>query len=280
MIGKKKPPENNKSYNELKEENNENEIKIESLNNIIDKLQNQNNNLSQEDKIEEKISKLKNVIYSTKEKWNQIYNDIIALENEIKNIKNQMNTNFENFRKIYIEEFKKNLQKYYEEKLKIDFKSINNIFEEKMKKRIENIDVQYKKQLEKLNKKDKDNEIENNIQNQNEIKKNYSFECLNSKELNKTISRSDNELKLKIVLKNNGNLPWPENTILFFNRYSLFSGNQYKLNPQKPGEVMSYDIKLESLQYAKLGESPIILEVFIGKDSIGKEIKAKMIVKE
>jgi len=280
MIGKKKPPENNKSYNELKEENNENEIKIESLNNIIDKLQNQNNNLSQEDKIEEKISKLKNVIYSTKEKWNQIYNDIIALENEIKDIKNQMNTNFENFRKIYIEEFKKNLQKYYKEKLKIDFKNINNNLEEKMKERIENIDVQYKKQLEKLNKKDKDNEIENNIQNQNEIKKNYSFECLNSKELNKTISRSDNELKLKIVLKNNGNLPWPENTILFFNRYSLFSGNQYKLNPQKPGEVMSYDIKLESLQYAKLGESPIILEVFIGKDSIGKEIKAKMIVKE
>ena len=270
MIGKKKPPENNKSYNELKEENNENEIKIESLNNIIDKLQNQNNNLSQEDKIEEKISKLKNVIYSTKEKWNQIYNDIIALENEIKDIKNQMNTNFENFRKIYIEEFKKNLQKYYKEKLKIDFKNINNNLEEKMKERIENIDVQYKKQLEKLNKKDKDNEI----------KKNYSFECLNSKELNKTISRSDNELKLKIVLKNNGNLPWPENTILFFNRYSLFSGNQYKLNPQKPGEVMSYDIKLESLQYAKLGESPIILEVFIGKDSIGKEIKAKMIVKE
>jgi len=280
MIGKKKPPENNKSYNELKEENNENEIKIESLNNIIDKLQNQNNNLNPEDKIEEKISILKKVILSTKEKWNQIYNSIIDLEKEIKDIKNQMNTNFENFRKIYIEEFKKNLQKYYEEKLKIDFKSINNIFEEKMKKRIENIDVQYKKQLEKLNKKDKDNEIENNIQNQNEIKKNYSFECLNSKELNKTISRSDNELKLKIVLKNNGNLPWPENTILFFNRYSLFSGNQYKLNPQKPGEVMSYDIKLESLQYAKLGESPIILEVFIGKDSIGKEIKAKMIVKE
>lgn len=280
MIYQKKQPENNKSYNELKKENKEMKIKIESLNNIIDKLQNQNSNLNQEDKIEEKINKLKNIILSTKDKWNQIYNDIIALESEIKIIKNQMNINFENFKKVYIEEFVKNLQIYYEEKVQIELKSFNDNFEKKMKEKIENIDVQYKKKLEKLNKKDKDNEIENNIQNKIEIKKDYSFECLNSKELNKTINRSDDKLELNITLKNNGNLPWPENTILCFNRYSLFSGHQIQLNPQNPGEVISYDIKLESLQYAKLGECPIILEVFIGKDSIGEEIKAKLIIKE
>ncbi len=262
MIYKKKGPENDKSYNELKEENQSMKKTIIDLSNIIAELKGQSNNLHQKDTIEEKINILKNTIQNMKEKCNIILYDIISLETVIKDINNQI-INFDDFKKAYIDEFKKN----FDEKMKLELK---NFYEQKVKEKIENMNKQYQSLLEKLNKKD-----------EAEIKKDFSYKCINSEELYAVVNKDDNKAKIKIILKNNGNLAWPENSILGFNRKSRFSGDQIKLNPQKPGEESTYVVTLESLQYAKPGEYQIIFEVYFSDKIIDDEqIIAKIVIKE
>ena len=255
-------PKNAKSYNKLKEENQSMKKTIIDLSNIIAELKGQSNNLNPKDTIEGKINILKNTIHNIKEKWDIILYDLISLETVIEDINNQI-INFDDFKKAYIDEFKKN----FNEKMKLELK---NFYEQKVKEKIENMNKQYEILLEKLNKKD-----------DAQIKKDFSYKCINSEELYAIVNKGDNKAKMKIILKNNGNKDWPENSFLGFNRESIFSGDQIKLNPQKPGEESTYFVTLESLQYAKPGEYPIILEVYIGDKIIDDEqIIAKIVIKE
>ena len=62
---------------------------------------------------------------------------------------------------------------------------------------------------------------------------------------------------------NNGSVTWTEEkTVLGFDRKSKRTGEEIKLDPQKPGEESTYVVTLESLQYAKPGEYQIIFEVY------------------
>jgi hypothetical protein len=280
----KKKDTNNKSYNELKEENNELKKTIESLNQIIQKLQSQNNqnfmrnsiiieNEYEEDKIEKNINILKSMLNKTNENWKKALRDIIALEEEIEVIKNRMKDDFEKFKKEYQEQLKKTLENQYDEKMKQEFQKISDCFNKKIDQTIRKMEERSQKQFGKLYNKNKVNEIEK--------KQGYSFICVNSDKLKVVINEGDDEAKMEITLKNNGSLVWKEDkSILGFDRESKRSGDEIKLNPQKPGEENSYNIFLKSLKSSKPGEYPIILKVFIDNETIGEEINGKLIIKK
>ena len=286
---------NKETYNQLKEENKQMKEIIKKLKDLLKKknikFNEGNNNIQsreenhfmkneiiinkdkKEDKIEKQIKALKDIIQKSKEKWNKFLKDISALEEQIKNIKTEMEKDFEKMKEDYRENLKKNLQEQYDEKIK----NINDCFDKKLKERFKNLEAQYKKQFDKLYNNNKVKKV-----NEDEIKEGYSYKCLNSDKLYTIINQGDNNAKIKIFLKNNGSLPWKENdTVLCFSRFkNKYSGAEIALNPQMPGEENSYDIILESLEDAKPGEYPLILELCIGQDSIGEEIKAKLIIKE
>jgi hypothetical protein len=274
----KKKDTNNKSYNELKEENNELKKTIESLNQIIQKLQSQKNSIIieneyEEDKIEKNINILKSMLNKTNENWKKALRDIIALEEEIEVIKNRMKDDFEKFKKEYQEQLKKTLENQYDEKMKQEFQKISDCFNKKIDQTIRKMEERSQKQFGKLYNKNKVNEIEK--------KQGYSFICVNSDKLKVVINEGDDEAKMEITLKNNGSLVWKEDkSILGFDRESKRSGDEIKLNPQKPGEENSYNIFLKSLKSSKPGEYPIILKVFIDNETIGEEINGKLIIKK
>lgn len=274
----KKKDTNNKSYNELKEENNELKKTIESLNQIIQKLQSQKNSIIieneyEEDKIEKNINILKSMLNKTNENWKKALRDIIALEEEIEVIKNRMKDDFEKFKKEYQEQLKKTLENQYDEKMKQEFQKISDCFNKKIDQTIRKMEERSQKQFGKLYNKNKINEIEK--------KQGYSFICVNSDKLKVVINEGDDEAKMEITLKNNGSLVWKEDkSILGFDRESKRSGDEIKLNPQKPGEENSYKIFLKSLKSSKPGEYPIILKVFIDNETIGEEINGKLIIKK
>ena len=304
---------NIKSYDELKDENKRMKKEIDKLNKIIEQFKKQDksfnndnyqiknsqihiiqsnniecslisnsNNENEEDKIEGKINKLKKIIHNTKEKWKKIFSDIIAFEAEIRDIKNQMKINFENIKKEYQEELKSTLDRQYELRIGQEFKKLNDYFCKKVEEKIKSMEEIYIKKIEKLSNVNKIPEMGNNIDNKNEINENFSYKCINRRELYTIINKGDNKAKIKITLKNNGRLTWPEKrTILCFDRFkNKYIGDQIELSPQKPGEERTYDIILESLQHADPGEYTIILEIYIDDDTIGEQIEAKIIIKE
>ena len=252
-----------------------------------------NKMINKEDKIEEKINTLKRIFEQTKKKWKKILNDIFTLEKEIEDIKNQIKNDFEKIKKEYQEELKEILQ--YDDKMKQELKKINDCFNKKIEETFKKMEERSKNQFEKFYNNSKVNEKFYNNNKVNEIEKKekkeqkekkekkeeYSFICLNSDELYAKINEGDNNAKIKIILKNNGSLPWKEgDTILCFNNKSKRSGDEICLNPQEPNEVNSYDIIFKSLQSSKPGEYPVILEFWIGEDNIGEQINAKIIIEE
>ena len=258
------------AHQNIKFNQNKYNIKSEEEFHLIEK----NIMINKEDKIEEKINTLKLIFEQTKKKWKKILNDIFTLEKEIEDIKNQMKKDFEKIKKEYQEKLKETLQ--YDDKMKQELKKINDCFNKKIEEIINKMEERGKNQFEKFYNNNKVNEIE-----KEEKKEGYSFKCLNSDELYAKIIEGDNEAKIIITLKNNGSLPWKEGeTILSFNRESKRSGDEINLNPQKPGEVNSYDIIFKSLQSSKPGEYPVILEFWIGDDNIGEKINAKIIIEE
>ena len=86
-----------------------------------------------------------------------------------------------------------------------------------------------------------------NNENKDEENEKYSYECINEKNLKDYIYEGDEEAKIEIILKNNGNEIWPEDAKLVFDRDSSFSTNEIKLKPQKPGEEEKYNIIFKNL---------------------------------
>ena len=97
----------------------------------------------------------------------------------------------------------------------------------------------------------------NSIQlNQNIIQesKQYSYEYINILILSTYIYEGTNEAKIEIILKNNGNLTWPEGSKLIVDNKSDFGANEIILKPQKPGEQKSYNVNFCDLKEIKVGE--------------------------
>ena len=138
-----------------------------------------------------------------------------------------------------------------------------------------------------INEQNKDKEIitnKNKIVNNNQIiedtiiilnedvKKDYSYECLNILNLSSYIYEGVNETKVDIILKNNGNKEWPKNTKLSFQKKSEIKGNNLLLDSQSPGQQKQY-----SFYFNNIGEySPKEYKLFylfnINGENLGEEI--------
>ena len=85
---------------------------------------------------------------------------------------------------------------------------------------------------------------EKNFTNVNDDK--YSYECLTSK-LIVSIYEGSQQAKLVIILKNNGNLAWTNQTLLINAKNSQIKCNYIKLKPLKPKEQYMIEITFDNL---------------------------------
>ena len=124
----------------------------------------------------------------------------------------------------------------------------------------------------------------NSIQlNQNIIQesKQYSYECINILNLSTYIYEGTNEAKIEIILKNNGNITWPEGSKLIVDNKSDFGANEIILKPQKPGEHKSYNVNFGDLKEIKVGEYKSYLTIEnSGKSFSGEKLVLKIIIKK
>jgi len=129
------------------------------------------------------------------------------------------------------------------------------------------------------------NHIENNtIQiNQDSIKENkkYSYECINNCDLYTDICEGTNEAKIKIILKNNGNMTWPEGSKFKVDDKSDFGVNEIILKPQKPGEQQSYNVTFSHLKEIKEGHYASYLNIENnGNIFFGEKLFLKIIIRK
>ena len=75
----------------------------------------------------------------------------------------------------------------------------------------------------------------------------YSYECLSSK-LCISLYEGSQQAKISIILKNNGNLEWTNQTLLINAKNSQIKCNYIKLKPLKPKEQNMIEITFDDLK--------------------------------
>jgi hypothetical protein len=108
----------------------------------------------------------------------------------------------------------------------------------------------------------------------------YSFDCLNAMYLTSYIYQGTEEVKLEIVLKNNGNKIWHENTILKILDSSDLTANDIILSPQKPEEQKTYFITFKNLGEYSPGEYQANLIFCSDGKRCGETLPIKIKIKE
>ena len=108
----------------------------------------------------------------------------------------------------------------------------------------------------------------------------YSFDCINAMYLTSYIYQGTEEVKLEIILKNNGNKTWDENTKFKILDSSDITTNDIILSPQQPSEQKSYLVTFKNLSKYLPGEYQANL-VFCSNGKIcGEKLKIKIKIKE
>ena len=125
---------------------------------------------------------------------------------------------------------------------------------------------------------------QNSIQlNQNLIQESikYSYECINILNLSTSIYEGTNEAKIEIILKNNGDMTWPEGSKLIVDNKSDLRAYEIILKPQKPGEQQSYNANFGDLKNIKSGEYKSYL-TFENNGNVfsGEKLTLKIIIKK
>ena len=201
-----------------------------------------------------------------------------------KNILNNLVLNDDND-KIINEKEDDKVQKENEDEKK---ENKYNLFE--VQKKNENLDnIENIKRIKEINKKkeQKNNKIKDKYQNEiNRIKikkdknKRYSYECINEDQLTLSLIKGENK-KINIILKNNGELTWPENkTKLIFDKESIIKGNDLILLPQKCEEKINYTINVPGLDELKEGKYYLYLWFTVKGEYLGKKITIEIIVQK
>ena len=281
--------------NELQIENEENKKDKENIN---IKYEEEKNNLLKEIQIlENKNLELENKLKEEKNDHDKIKNEL----NELKKILTEKES-FKNDQKL-------NIMKYIlEEKYINKLSEINNSIYNKLlggiENRIKNIekkyDNEYNKIMQKIIKKPNnilDNSksedlpqppgIRTSLQNQNIILNNnninnnigeqiYSYECLNLDKLISKIKEGTDETEVKIVLKNNGVIPWNEDTKLKVVESSDIIIDDIILKQQNPEEENTYTIMFMNLKNYGTKEYNTYFEFLSGGKKYGDNIIIKI----
>ena len=257
---------NDKIKNGSNEKNNEETIA--ELKNKL-KIKNQEINKLQEENKKSKENILKCIL---KEEYDKKLNELT--DNEIIN---KISENINN--KI------KNLEGKYEEEYKIKIKEIidktNNILltlTPENLPRAPGIRTSLQNQNVLLNNNNdniQDYLYSNSIEDNNNVKPIYSYECINKDKLISNIKEETDETEIKIELKNNGTLTWNEDTKLKMVEPSDIKIDDIILKQQNPEEVNTYTISFNKLKNLQAKE----YQTCLGFYSEGKNFGDKIVIK-
>ena len=262
----KKENERDKIFNELiKNKSNINdEKKFELFNSKANQIESGNSEYYKEnDNIYEK-SKVNNPIS------NENLNDVNKMINQEK-INDKDNSNI-----------KENIDEIYNINNNVNDEINNNINENELT--INNIN----------NKDDNNNNNQNininNINNNNnnnqtdkEVSKTiqYSYECTNIISLSSYIYKGTDEANIEIILKNNGEHSWPQNsTKLVCDSESDFKGNEIMVDSQNPGEEKKYNIIIKNLGNSPIGEYKSYYWLYVNDKPLGEKLTLRINIKE
>ena len=111
-------------------------------------------------------------------------------------------------------------------------------------------------------------------------KKEYRYECININNLNGSIVKGTDDLKIGIILKNTGNIIWPVGKAkLQFDINSPIRGKEIILFPQKPGEQKTYNMNFCDLKTFDAGQYTSYILINIDDKYIGGKIKIIITIK-
>ena len=294
---KTKKSEIKKSKEDIKKMKDDYEVKLkakdEEITNLLKQIQNyeMNNSNKNGEEIEKykkelkiKEEEIKNNLSKTsqiKEQFNRI---IEATKEEYKNKLEK----FEKDIKKKVEEWKEKTEKEFEDKYNEKEKNYNSKFNE-LKNLIKN---------QKWNKNENNDDIDNDYDsdsdndiddiNNNEIREDkneiiiekneeYSYECINKRDLKLNIDEDDDFSKFEIALKNNGKKKWHKDTILKIAGDSEdIKTKIINLKPQEPEETGVYRIDFNYLKEYISGEYRMYLEFYSGGNNYGERLEMRV----
>ena len=122
------------------------------------------------------------------------------------------------------------------------------------------------------------NELKND-ENENSYINEYSYKCLNS-ELKIHIYKGTEEAIIPIILKNDKNIKWPENTKLIFDKnVSMINCDDIELKPLNYEEQDNYEIKLKGLKELNPNEYKIFYNFNVNGKNYGEKLCLSVFVK-
>ena len=243
----------NEKLNQIKDELEKEKKETEKLNSIVKALDKQDDNeierikKQQEEYFNKKIDSLK-------EEYEKKIQE--ELEKMKESLKKDLNEEFDEKKKEYNKIYKKNEKAFNEQ-----FKEINNKIQNHIK------DCQYDSESD-----DDTNEIKNEIIIEENIPK-YSYECTNKNNLIQDIHEGDETARFKIILKNNGNRAWHEDSKLKVAQPSDFTTDDTILNQQEPEEEKDYELIFNNLGRLQIGEYKSYLEFYSGGEKYGDKLE-------
>ena len=149
--------------------------------------------------------------------------------------------------------------------------------------RINNLEIKKKHQKDDKKNNNPITEKSDNNQDINRINKDiqYSYEITNIISLSSYIYEGTEETSIEIILKNNGEYPWPLNsTKLICDKESKFIGNEIKIDPLNKGEEKKYKIIFKNLEKNPIGEYVCYYWFYANGKPFGEKITLRINIKE
>ena len=182
-----------------------------------------------------------------------VYNnndEILKLQKEISNLKIEQNNNKEKINKL-TQNFQNEI-----DKLKLQIKDLlKEINELKNNKNAQNINNENKDNYNSYYNNDEDENMDND--------KVYSIECL-SRNLNIDIDQGDERATIDVVIRNNSNNKYPNNSYLICdNKNSLLLCEKVQLNELEPNQQQQVTIIFKNLKCISKGKYKSIIKLQI-----------------
>ena len=112
------------------------------------------------------------------------------------------------------------------------------------------------------------------------IKNDYSYDCISSN-LKKTTHRGRKEVKMEIIIQNNCQNKWPENTKLINDKNkSQITTDDILLNQLGPGDKMPVIISFKNLQDLSSNEYKIYFDFNVNGINFGKQLCISIVIKK
>ena len=109
----------------------------------------------------------------------------------------------------------------------------------------------------------------------------YSLEIINKHNLNPSITEGEDNIKIELIIKNNGSKQWPENGArLVFNDNKNLTAKPIYLRPQKPEEQQNYELNMEDLHVYPAGKYEAEMNFEIDGKQYGDEIDINVTINE